>query len=51
MPSDSLAALKVVELKRLLRPFGLRLGGKKAQLVERLADHKQMLERLQERTA
>ena len=38
---DSLSSLKVAELKELCRVRGLRVGGKKADLVARLEEHRQ----------
>ena len=42
--SDGLAKLRVVDLKRLLKPLGLTVGGKKQQLIERLGDKLEDLE-------
>lgn len=38
MGAEGLSALTIVELKRLLRPLGLGLSGRKQQLVDRLAE-------------
>ena len=42
--SGGLAKLRVVDLKRLLKPLGLTVGGKKQQLIERLGDKLEDLE-------